>query len=196
VDGVAGSFDHAVAGLGEMGTHLVGQAGEFHVVFARHQVDRATEFLETRPERGQGARADVVEAEREAFRVVAVASFHDRAQPFRRQLEQRLEESLIVPILEERLKSAGADEVGQRRVAEASFFAFGGSGQSRTRPDEDKTGDSFRMSEGPMERETAAQGVAQQRDLRSRGRFGDQPEVRLDRVIAKVTLMAAFAVSG
>jgi hypothetical protein len=47
-----------------------------------------------------------------------------------------------------------------------------------------------------MERETAAQGVAQQRDLRSRGRFGDQPEVRLDRVIAKVTLMSAFAVSG
>jgi hypothetical protein len=47
-----------------------------------------------------------------------------------------------------------------------------------------------------MERETAAQGVAQQRDLRRCGRFGDQREVGLDGIIAKVTLVPAFAVSG
>ena len=101
-----------------------------------------------------------------------------------------------MPILEESIQAAGADEVGQRRVAKTSLFAFGGSGQPRARPDKDEAGDPFRMSEGPMERETATQGVAEERDLRRSGGFGDQREVRLDGIIAKVTLVPARAMSG
>ena len=60
--GVARSFDHAVARFRKVSAHLMGQAGEFYVVFAGHQVDRAAEFLEARPEGREGAGADVVEA--------------------------------------------------------------------------------------------------------------------------------------
>ena len=81
---MAGSFDDAEARLREVRAHLAGEAGEFLVVLAGHQVDRAAQFLEARPERGQGARADVVEAERQAFGVVTMATFQDRSQPFLR----------------------------------------------------------------------------------------------------------------
>ena len=82
---MAGAFDHAQAGLREVHAHLTGEAGEFLVMFSRHQVDRAAEFLEARPEGGQGARADVVETERQAFGVVAMATLQDRPQSFLRQ---------------------------------------------------------------------------------------------------------------
>jgi hypothetical protein len=75
---MAGPFDHAMAGLREVGSHLPGEPGEFLIMFAGDEVDRATKLPEAWPERGEGACADVVEAERQAFRVVAKTTFQDR----------------------------------------------------------------------------------------------------------------------
>ena len=52
------------------------------------------------------------------------------------------------------------------------------------------------MREGPVQREPAAERITHERDLRGCGRFGDQREVRLDGIVAEVSLMTTRAVSG
>ena len=42
-----------------MRAHLVGETREFHVVFARDEVDRETDFLQAMPEGGERTGTDI-----------------------------------------------------------------------------------------------------------------------------------------
>ena len=59
-----------MARLRKVGAHLMGEARELHVVFAGDQVDREADLFQAMPQRGECPGADILQAERQTFRVV------------------------------------------------------------------------------------------------------------------------------
>ena len=71
-----------MARLRKVSAHLMGEARELHVVFARDEVDREAELLQPMPELGEYPGADSLQAERQTFRVVLGTTGEDGIETF------------------------------------------------------------------------------------------------------------------